>query len=316
MTIRMFMNNIGQAFKKGIQNGNIAKGLSAVGMTAFGVGMTGAMIHDLNHNKGCGGSIFGGYFGNNCGCSPMSGMNMFGGMNLYGNMYNSYGFNPYNTQMGNDMAFEWGRQLAKEYQAQQAQTQTQFQQPQISKHNNEQAEAVSTDTNKALGEAFDEGTNKLADDDADPVNLLDNVQNGRGDDKTTYLKGISNTAKSYIAHIDADGDGYISESEFIKHELASAKGEKELSSAEETKLKASMKHAFAQMNLNQDEDGIDWKEMAASITTYDAGGTGDGKLDGKITAKNYSDAQNSITNGSFGQASWTNYKALFGDPDA
>ena len=68
--------NIGNAFKKGWNNGNIQKGLKLTGATAFTVGATGAMVHSLNNNK----SIFGGC----CHGGGFNSFNSFGGFGGFG----------------------------------------------------------------------------------------------------------------------------------------------------------------------------------------------------------------------------------------
>ncbi len=122
MSFRNVKNSIGNAFKTGWQNGNIQKGMSYTGLAAFGVGMTGSMIHDIKHSK----SIFGGYMPM-CGYNSFGCGNIFGGNSLmYGNMFNTNymgGMNCY-PQVDNTSAFMWGQQLVEEAKAKSRDTKT------------------------------------------------------------------------------------------------------------------------------------------------------------------------------------------------
>jgi len=334
------MGSIGNAFKTGWNNGNLQKGIAATGMAAFGVGMTGAMIHDMKHSSG---SIFGG-----CGCNSfgMGGMNMFGmnnlfgyspfgmgGMNMFGmnnmfgggmdmfggmSMLNGMG-NPYNTQMGNMMAFQWGQQMAANYQSQGMLGTGFYQQQQLQEldpleYSNETATEDLSSVSTEKGEAFDTNTNALFDEngrvnsDADDVEIASGVTNGRKGDKETYKTGVSAVAQSYVKNIGGN-DGYIDEAEFIEHEMETLRAQ--YPNADETQLETIARNAFRQMDLNGSGE-IDWKEMASSMATYDAAGGNSRALDGKITGSEYSTAVNSIIQGTFGRKNWDNYRTLFG----
>jgi len=351
---------VGKAFKTGWNNGNLAKGLQIAGTTAFAVGMTGAMINDMKHSGsifdgGCGCNSFG--FGggmNMFGCNPMAmgGMNMFsgspfgmGGMNIFGmnNMYGMGGMNmfgggmnmfsgmgmlngmgnPYNTQMGNMMAFQWGQQLAMQQQMQMSTMYPGFSNPVSSQleeldplsYSTKQASQIESSVTGDAGASFDDGTTELGkNSSADPVTIADGVTNGRyGDDKTTYKNKVSTLAQSYIRHLNTDSnDQTVSEEEYIASEIETLK--EQLPNASNEQLETLAKNAFRQMDLSGDGE-IDWAEMASSITTFDAGGSNTGAWDGKISSNNYSSAQSLLTQGKFGAANWQNYQRLFGSSE-
>lgn len=84
-----FFENIGNAFKNGWNNGNLAKGFQVVGIAAMTGAMVDAAIQDSKHSCCCdGGSIFsrrfGGYTNNN-----------FGNFNMYNYPQNSYYYGNY-----------------------------------------------------------------------------------------------------------------------------------------------------------------------------------------------------------------------------
>lgn len=330
---------IGTAFRNGWNNGNLAKGISAVGMSAFTVGMTGAMIHDMNRSNNhhhCrsifgnnwmnGHSQFGGY---GCNCSSMNMFNMYNNPMMLGYnnpmamLNNMQGTNPYLTAQGQQMAYMWGAQMAQKYMQQQALQQTQLmQQPQVSldtaapDRGNEDAGNIDADTTAKLGKNFDEETNKLGDKDSDTkeVVISTNKEGTKADEN--YRKDIKALAQSYIKHIDKDNDGHISEEEFINQEIEQFKKEKpnatksEIADAERT-----IKEKFALMNLNRDDNGLDWKEMSAVLASYDAGGNSDGGLDGKITREEFKNAQDSLDKLKFGNTAWNFYQKLFPDEE-
>lgn len=339
MSFRTFMGSIGGAFKTGWNNGNIQKGMAITGMTAFGVGLTGNMIKDIKH----GGSIFGcgcnSFGGNMFGCSPfgMGSMNLFGMGNMYGGMGMLNGMGGMNN-MGNMMAFQWGQQLAMQ---QQMQMGTMYSGT-LGLNNNlfnttevtdemldniapghdfeDEGGIVVTDTVK--GQEFDNGTDALKNEsDAEAVVLSETKLS---ENRTSYINELSATAKSYISHMDTDENGYVSEDEFIEHEVEKTRTEleengQEMNEMQETNLRNSLRIVFAQMDLNR-SGKVDWKEMTSTMATYDAGGKALGTKggDGKITASEYKSAQAKLSsaNGSFGKTNWQNYKRLFGNPES
>lgn len=318
MTFKTFMGSIGNAFKTGWNNGNIQKGISATGMAAFTVGMTGSMIHDMKHSGsifGCGCNSFG--FGggmNMFGCNPMmmGGINMYSGMNMFGgmSMLNNMGTNPYNTQMGNMMAYQWGYNLALQQRAQNPQLYPQYSaypQQELDPLDYEHGEApgIPSGVTTEQGEAFDEAINGNG-----TVNIVEDITNGRTGDKQTYINKLSTLAQSHTKSIDEYGnnDGKVDFDEYFEKEKEGLQAAFPNSSEEQ--LKAFAERVFLQMDLNGDGN-IDWQEMASSIATYDAGGSGTGGLDGKISTTDKSKAQRSLSSGTFGAANWAIYKTLF-----
>lgn len=335
MSFKTVMNSIGNAFKTGWNNGNIQKGVTITGLTAFSVGMTGSMIHDLKHCRsifggGCGCNSFG--FGGGMNTYGYNPMNMFGfnpmntfsvgnsysNMNLFSgmNMLNTLGTNSYNTQLGNMMAYQWGIDLVKQ---QQAEMSTLYQglnfnskTKELEKlsYSNTDAGEVSADVTITKGKAFDEGTTALGTvSDAKTVIIANNVTNGRTSDKVNYKTELCEIAKSYAKYIGGD-DGKINLDEYVKYEINILSAQ--LPNATKEQLEMMIKRAFIQMDLNGD-DSIDWREMASTIATYDAAGKGTGKLDGKISQTDYTQAHKTLVNGTFGEENWKNYITLFPD---
>ncbi len=339
MSFRTFMGSIGNAFKTGWNNGNIQKGMAITGMTAFGVGMTGAMIHDMKRS----GSIFGGGCGCNSfgfgggmnmfGCNPMSmgGINMFGNspfnmmgnMNIFGggmDMFGGMGMMNSMNRMGNSLAYQWGQQLAMEQQMMGSSmypglNNFNYQTKELDplSYSNEDAGEVSSSVTTEKGEEFDEGTTALGNDNnADDVTIAEDVTNGRTSDKEKYKTNLSELAQSHAKQIGGD-DGKIDLDEYIAHEIDNFRNQ--FPNATDEQLETMIKNAFIQMDLNGDGN-IDWKEMTSTIATFDAAGSGYGKLDGKISKTDYSQAQKILVNGTFGKANWSNYQTLFRTTDS
>lgn len=331
---------IWQSIKTGIQNGNIAKWTQAIGMATFGVGVTGAMIHDLNKNSHCccSGSIFNGMFGANPfggmgGYSSMMYGNLFGGMGgyssmMYGNLFG--GFGGYNPMMSwgcggdtfgmlngyNSYASQYGQLIAAQagardfeiawaqYQAQQAQqaqiAQSTTQSVVNEKMNNECAARIAEDQSTELGQKFDDGTTALKDNDSYKLCNLDK------NNENHYKEEISKIGKSYGKLLDTDGNGYISEDEFTAHET------KDVSDADKI---AKAKIAFKKIDLNKDGK-IDWKELSAAITTYDL--DSNDKFNGVVSKSDYEKwgelAMNQYSN-KFDKALQNSYRYLFGSSD-
>ncbi len=354
MSFRTFMGSIGSAFKTGWNNGNIQKGMAATGMAAFTVGLTGNMIHDMKHS----GSIFGGGCGCNSfgfgggmnmfGCNSMNmfgnspfsmmggGMNMFGMNNMYGgmDMYGGMGMLNGMNGMGNNMAYQWGQMLRVQLESQQGMYSgmnngiynnfevTDEMLDNIAPGHDFEDEGGIVVTDTVKGQEFDNGTDALKNEsDAEAVVLSETKLS---ENRTSYINELSATAKSYISHMDTDENGYVSEDEFIEHEVEKTRTEleengQEMNEMQETNLRNSLRIVFAQMDLNR-SGKVDWKEMTSTMATYDAGGKALGTKggDGKITASEYKSAQAKLSsaNGSFGKTNWQNYKRLFGNPES
>ena len=334
-----------QSIKTGFQNGNIAKWTQAIGMTTFTVGATGAMIHDLNKSSNCccGGSIFDGMFGSNVfgglyGGRPMMGGDLFGsnvfgglyggspmmggdlfGSNVFGGLYGGSpmmggdlfgggmfgGFDNYGSQYGQYIAAQAGArdfQIAwAQYQAQQAQmAQSTTQSVVNEKMDNECASKIDDNQSTELGTKFDEGTTALKNDDSYKLCNLDK------DNENHYREEISKIGKSYGKLLDTNGDGYISEAEFTAHET------KDVSVADKI---AKAKIAFKKIDLNKDGK-IDWKELSASITTYDLDSKD--QFNGAVSKSDFVKwgelAMNQYSN-KFDKALQKSYRYLFGSSE-
>lgn len=331
--------SVGNAFKTGWNNGNIQKGMAITGMTAFGVGLTGAIIHDMKRSNG---SIFGG-----CGCNsfgfggnmnmygfspynmgiPTMGFNMFGmnsmpNMGMYSSMgmlnnMSSMGCNPYNTQMGNMMAYQWGQQLAMEMQLN-TQPGTAFnglyttpQQAVELPELNYDDEAV-TGADKTSGQKLNDSLDALTNDKGQAIagkNLKIEGFDSRTDGRGTYKTAISELAKSYLANIDTDNDGLVSEEEFVQFELS--KLEEDADDAVKQEAETRARTAFKKLDANN-SDSISWHELGGAIATFD---TNSGGQDGIIKSEEYSNWSTLIGNknsNNFDTTYRKNLRSLFG----
>lgn len=325
-----FFNKIGQAFKRGWNNGNLAKGITAAGATAFTVGATGAMIHDLNNNNGCcGGSIFSGMFGGGCnypatmGMLSVSlyGMNMGGfpmgytgmmGMTMpdAGMMYGGVMSSPLTGGMD---PYTFGQQYFQQIKAQMPETTTPSTNTAATKQNNEYAGKWDASQDTTKGQSFETATNGMQDKDGKVVEgksfTISSASDAEG-----YRKDVSELAKSYAAHIDntsGNKDQVLSKEEYIKYELS--KLPEDATDEQKQNIKLAAHYAFSKMDLNQDGKA-DWKEIAATMATFDTNEKG--KLDGKFDSKDmskWSEAMTTQSSATFSQTLIKNYKHLFGD---
>lgn len=335
-----FFNKIGQSIKKGWNNGNIQKGITAAGMTAFTVGFTGAMIHDMNNRRGCcgGGSIWAGMLGT--GCNYPIGMNLLGG-NLFG-MGNMTGmFNPM-SYMGTGMGmtgmpmtgmnmgmmgltggmdpYAYGRMYMEQLNAQNPGTQATGNSNSatggiagLKKQNNEYAGKWDADQSTVNGKTFDEGTAKMVDKDGAPVDgkkiiLSDN------ENKEEYKKDLSGIAKSFAAYMEKNSSGTVDQEltmeEYINYELSRLPSN--ATEEEKQNIRNGAKIAFSRMDLNQDGKA-DWKEIAAAMATIDT--DSEGKQDGQFNSTDYvnwSKAMIDPKTSTFSDTLTKNYKNLFG----
>lgn len=316
MSFRTIMGNIGNAFKTGFQNGNLAKAFSTIGATATTVGLTGMMIHDMkNSNSGgcCGGSIFNGYFSN-----PYCGMGMMGmGYN------NMYGMNSMNTYMGNMMAYQYGQQVVQQIAAQQgayaggagaAATTTILTDEQIEAH-------------KPGYNNVDAGAIPAGIDNSDVASGLEDILNNTGDkkikigdkyektNKDAYVTKVKELAQGFIRQINSSANN-ITEDDFITYMqgLYSTKYSA-ATDAQKDAYNKEFKNLFVQMDLNGDGH-VDWKEMASSLATMDAGGGYNlNNLDGEISQNDFNASLTAAKNGGrFGSSNKNNYATLFGTP--
>ncbi len=335
MTFNSFMNSIGDAFKKGWNNGNLAKGISLLGATTFTVGLTGAAIHDMNKNR-CFGS---------CGSiwsfrPPYNPMNYMMGMNLLQNsmlikanqnnlyayngmgglpfvssgfQYNPYGgMNNFYSITGGMNPYQYGQMLMQ-------QTYAQMQNTAITdvtgaiKQNNEYAGEWKADQSTEAGEQFDNALKGMNDSEGNPIEgktfKISDAENA-----TEYRQDLSELGKSYAAYIEktsGNGDRLLNEEEYIKFELSQLPSD--ATEEQKANIKLAGHYAFSRIDLNKDGKA-DWKEIAAAIATFDTNNKD--KLDGQVTstdAYNISSALGNPNDPTFSQKIIKNYKHLFGN---
>ena len=323
-----FFTTIGNAFKTGWKNGNIAKGMQIAGSTAMAVGATGAMIHAMKHSGGCchgGGSVFGGLFGNN-GC----GMNDWGtGVNSGRYQFNSFGVSPY--LMNNPMAIlnysggtgnmfpnmygsgtnyaaldQFASAMFNNQLMQQAQNNRLFSSTSGSsvaaKTSNKFAE-LDESQDKTKGEDFQKKFNMATKDTSADIQMFEMTK----DDTTkTYKEKMTDLAKSYTASLESDGKEGISIDEF-NDKFVGAK-----TVGEFDQLKA----AFNKVDQNGDGK-LDWKEMASLLSAFDRIGNKNKEADGTISNEEFKAGIQSLSDlddkDKFGKTLQDNYKALFED---
>ena len=335
-----------QSIKTGLENGNIAKWTKATGQTAFAVGMTGAMINQMSKSNNCCHHNQYSVFGNNCfggGYMPFGSYNLFGcgGNNWFTprnpsvnpgmlGILNNYQtqMDVMNTQYANQLGFNWGYGLG--LQAKQAsqlqqwsmfpQLQTTPQQQVLQKTDNEYAGDVKEQSTEQ-GQAFDSAAKEMVTKDGKAVSgkSFEIIKGGLKKDKTEgaeeYRNAVSELGKSYLAEIDGSSgnkDGKVTSDEFIQHSM------KDLpSDADATKKAKAKQMALNAFNkIDQNGDGYaDWKELAATMATFDSNGQ---KIDGVITSKEFeqsSDALGTAGNTTFEKLLRKNYNSLFGKTD-
>ncbi len=263
MSVRSILKNIGNAFKAGWNNGNLLKGTAIAGQVAATVGLTGSIFHEMSrsgrchHHGGCGG--YGGGFGGGIDPyfiqNPMNNLGtQFGQQYMSGNSYMLpfMGGNLYTQQSMGGMPYGYLNQI----QQQQITLDTQ-------KINYSDAGRVSAEQDKTKGEELQTAIHEMGVEQKGSAKMFDLPS-----DKSEYKTEISNTAKSYIAKLDTDGDGYVSKTELVKF-----LGDGYQSLTDEL---------FKQINLYSTDNKIDWKELASFLAAIDANNT-EGKHDGTIT---------------------------------
>ena len=310
-----FFGKIGQAFKKGWNNGNLAKGITALGATGFTVGLTGAMIHDANNNRcSCGNnSIWFGMLG--------TGLNYRAGMDLLNfSAYQMPGMYPGITS-GNSMLYprimqldpNWGTKYMQNWEAEY------MKKMQPLTYENPAAEKWAANQSTEAGKQFNQNTSALIDNKTKkPIEGNEYTFSTKPEN---YKDDVSNLAKSFAAYIESKGnttqDQKLTLEEYINYELSNLP--EDATDEEKQKTKVAATNAFINMDLNGD-DSVDWKEVAATIATLDS--DNEGNLDGKIESEQYaqwstylaSDAQTSKTT-RFKQILQKTYKQLFGSDE-
>ena len=309
-----FFNRIGDAFKRGWKNGNLAKGITALGATTFTVGLTGAMIHNANNNHGCcGGSIWSGMLGGGFNYPMGMGMGMPNPSFYMGNMYSGLGgyqMPGMSYPMMPNLPSDWGIQWMQNWKPTTTTTYTPADPSQYTiKQNNQAAEKWDANQSTDAGSKFDNATQNISE--GQEVKLTDNTYSGN---KAGYTEDLSNLAKSYAAHIEnTEGntkDQKITLQEFIRHELSKLPAD----ATEQDKYNAQQLATITYNKVDLNQDGqADWKELAALMATYDS--DSQGKLDGKFSyneaevwANNLCDTTSTVVS----QKLQENYKKLFG----
>lgn len=277
---------------------------------------TKAMNSPCNMNNsvfGCG--SFGGYSGFGGGFSGMS----YGcGM---GDMYSQMGMmDPYASQMAIGQAYGRGYALGEYLKSQPSPFQgissmtglTGLQQQHALTPTDNKAAEKFKDQDTKLGEAFEKHTKEGKETDFVTSDWKKEAEGKEKDDK--YKAFTSNFAKSYIAHIDkksGNQDNEIALDEFINYNL-SLESKENATAEEKAAYKQAAKTAFNKMDQNGDGK-VDWKEMAAVMSTYDS--LKDGKHDGTITKEEIDDGSKLLSNNSGTDIDMkfrAEYKRLFG----
>lgn len=258
---------------------------------------------------GCGG--FGGYAGFPMGGYTMGGYSMGGySMGGYPSMacYSQLGMmDPYASQMAIGQAYGQGYALGEQMKAQGAagmfSTSLGFQSipgfqniyqqnsQKLNPTNNEAAEKFENHPTE-LGEQFEENSSS-----GKTTQFVMNDWSSKAEGKEKdeeYKEYTSNFAKSYIAHMDetsGNKDNEITKEEYLKYNMA-ADLSKNATEAEIASYKQIANTSFDKIDQNGDGK-IDWKEMSALLSTYDAMS---GKRDGKISANELEAGFGGLTN--------------------
>lgn len=259
-----FMQRLSQTFTK-----------MGAGLTQ--TAMTGIALNSMNHccqgpsifGFGCGGG-FGYGIGMNYGigipqqmlADPMgftwlpNPMNMYAQNNAYGNM----------------IAAQYGYSLGLQARAEAAaQTAAMQLHQQLPKTNAEYAGDIDENQETESGKAFNNATNAMSsNENAKDFNIINNYTdpNNTAQCAQEYKAAVSNLAKSYVADIDSTGnkDRKVTAEEFVNYELSKL----DSNATAEHKAQAKQMALNAFNKIDQNGDGLaDWKELAATIATFD-----------------------------------------------
>lgn len=196
-----------------------------------------------------------------------------------------------NNAYGNMLAYQYGLNLAAQSNAQIASNMASLQQQQqLQKTNTKYAGDLDKDQETKTGKAFDNATDKMAENKDSSFNILDKYTNPKDEKKCAdeYRAAVSNVAKSYAAEIDntsGNKDRKVTVEEFVKHEMS--KLDKDASDENKAAAKAMAQTAFDKIDINGD-GYADWKELAATVATFDTDNETDKKpLDATITSAEY-----------------------------
>ena len=255
----------------------LSQTLTKMGAGLTQTAMTGIALNSMNHcyqgpsifGFGCGGG-FGYGIGMNYGigipqqmlADPMgftwlpNPMNMYAQNNTYGNM----------------IAAQYGYSLGLQARAEAAaQTAAMQLNQQLPKTNAEYAGDIDENQETESGKAFNNATNAMSsNENAKDFNIINNYTdpNNTAQCAQEYKAAVSNLAKSYAADIDSTGnkDGKVTEEEFVNYELSKL----DSNATAEHKAQAKQMALNAFNKIDQNGDGLaDWKELAATIATFD-----------------------------------------------
>lgn len=325
MTFRSVMNSIGNAFKTGWNNGNIAKGVKIAGAAAMTGAIVSAAIDDSKNGRSIfnmgGGCCGGGCYGGGVGVSPylinnpMDILNTPMAQYTYGNSYGGYAsnfgmLNSLNSFNNNNYLNPYSYPIMNMYQqptpaAQDLTT------------NAEYAGDIDADQDTEAGAKLDENLNALTKNgeavEGKSANLVDfSDSTDQTKLEAEYKTQISELAKSYIANIDKSGnsDKKVTIKEFVDAQLA--KLPEDASEAEKEKAKQKAINAFGLLDQNGDGK-FDWKEAAAMMRTFDR--NSNNKVDGKIQSEDFARYSTALGSGAteLKKMFISDYKHLFGD---
>lgn len=336
-----WFGKFGNWFNK--NSSKIGASMSILGNSAMNIGMDIAQF-EMTREMLKTGSIWGmgGYMygGGMFGCRSFGGGSwmMNGdplGLTWAGGGYDTY--NPYYTQMGNQMAFNYGYQMAQQGAYTQGYSQGFFnptdtyQTRQIIQNDataplqpeaNKFAKLNVSEQDETEGHNFDEVTNNFVDEEGEAISGkeydLEVKADKDGKFSSDYKAKVSELGKSYLANIekttgDVDNKG-IDLKEFKKHEMKKLPADATDEQIEEAEART--ENAFKKLDIN-DDGKIDWKEYSAAIMTFDqeAGTQPKGKAnDGVITSEDYaawSSLMGSEKTNLFDTSIRKNYKQLF-----
>lgn len=227
-----------------------------------------------------------------------------------------------NNAYGNMLAYQYGLNLAAQSNAQIASNMASLQQQQqLQKTNTKYAGDLDKDQETKTGKAFDNTTDKMAENKDSRFNILDKYTNPKDEKKCAdeYRAAVSNVAKSYAAEIDntsGNKDRKVTVEEFVKHEMS--KLDKDASDENKAAAKAMAQTAFDKIDINGD-GYADWKELAATVATFDTDNeTNDKPLDATITSdeyKKWSALMSQQGTNEFDTTIRKTYTQLFGDKE-
>lgn len=303
----------------------LSQSLTQIGKGLTGTAMTGIALKSMT--SCCSQSIFPmGRAGYSCGVRMGYGIGITPQM-----MADPMGFswlpNPacgyaQNNAYGNMLAYQYGLNLAAQSNAQIASNMASLQQQQqLQKTNTKYAGDLDKDQETKTGKAFDNATDKMAENKDSSFNILDKYTNPKDEKKCAdeYRAAVSNVAKSYAAEIDntsGNKDRKVTVEEFVKHEMS--KLDKDASDENKAAAKAMAQTAFDKIDINGD-GYADWKELAATVATFDTDNeTNDKPLDATITSdeyKKWSALMSQQGTNEFDTTIRKTYTQLFGDKE-